>query len=411
MPMSEVLHVAPVLPADEHHIEYALDSAGLQGSLVTSWIPGTLEYALLRNIPLIRQKLRRDPVRLRVRSVDRHFWPDMRRSLELMLGIHESTLLAHDAFFEWVDRHAEKKISPATRVVIGREFGCRHVFRRARHEGVACLYHLPTVHHETLRGILEREQAQFPDVCRSTFDPFEFEPQRLRNKEEEIAMADVILCPSQFVKQSLLDAGVGGSKISVVPFGSETAWLEAPRAEEPSKTLVFVGNISARKGAHRLLQVWKQLEAYRTHKLLLVGEMHLTPAFLKDYAGMYEHRPRLPREDLRDIYLQADALVLPALAEGFALVIHEALSCGTPVLASLNSGAAGFLHDGQARLFAAQDNDALALAIDWALSHPAALAVMGRAGRARAQEWTWRSFESLIKVQAAALVSRTSSHA
>ncbi len=408
--MPEILHVTPVMPVDEHHIEYALDKANYAGSLITSWIPTPREHGLLRMVPALRRNLRREPVRLRVRQVERHFWPDMRRSLDLMLGIHPSTLLAHDAFFERVDRHAENRVSPDTRVVVGREFGCRHVFLRARQTGASCVYHLPTVHHETLRGILESEHAKFPDVCRSTFDPLEFQQQRLLNKQAEIAMADKILCPSLFVKQSLLDAGVEDAKISVTPFGSETAWLEAPRAEGSSKTFVFVGNISARKGAHRLLQVWKQLGAFRTHKLLLVGEMHLTPAFLKDYAGMYEHRPRLPREDLRDIYLQADALVLPALAEGFALVIQEALSCGTPVLASLHSGAAGLLNDEQARLFAAQDNDALAAAIEWALTYPAMLAEMGQAGRSRAQEWTWRSFESMIRQQMEALLTAKHAH-
>lgn len=394
--MSEILHVTPVMPVDEHHIEYALDRAGKTGPLVTSWVPAPLEYGLLRTAPVLRRNLRREPVRLRVRKVQRHFWPDMRRSLDLWLGIHPSVILAHDAFFERVDRCAERLVTSDTGAVIGREFGCRHTFRRARQTGASRIYHLPTVHHDTLRGILEKELAEYPGVCKSTFDPLEFQPVRLRNKLEEIAMADVILCPSQFVRNSLTTAGVAEQKIRVAPFGGETAWMDVQRAETPSKTVVFVGNISVRKGAHRLLQVWKQLGAFRTHKLLLVGEMHLSPSFLKNYAGMYEHRPRLPREDLRDIYLRADALVLPALAEGFALVIQEALSCGTPVLASLHSGAAGFLNDGQARLFAAQDNDALGAAIEWALSNPTELAAMGAAGRARAREWTWRSFESMI---------------
>ncbi|WP_395746992.1 glycosyltransferase family 4 protein [Prosthecobacter sp.] len=407
--MPKILHVAPVMPVDEHHIEYALDKAGQPGSLVTSWIPTPLEHGLLRMIPALRRGLRREPVRLRRRWVERHFWPDMRRSLEMMLGVHQSVILAHDAFFERVDRHAERQVSPETRIVIGREFGCRHVFRRASRMGASCVYHLPTVHHETLYRILQSEGAQYPGVCRSTFDPFEFQPRRLRYKLEEIALADVILCPSQFVRQTLLDAGVDGARISVTPFGSETTWLDAPRAEASSKTVVFVGNISARKGAHRLLQVWKQLGAYKTHKLLLVGEMHLSASFLQDYAGLYEHRPRLPREDLRDIYLKADALVLPALAEGFALVIQEALSCGTPVLASLHSGAAGFVTDEQARLFAAQDNDALASALEWGLSQPTALAEMGRAGRRRVQEWTWRSFETLISQRIETLLAATHS--
>ena len=400
--------MAPVLPPDEHQIEYALDSAGHQGSLVTSWVPTALEYSMLRNVPAFRKRLRREPVRLRVRNVDRHVWPDVRRFIDISLRTFPSTLLAHDAFFERVDRHAQKLVSSDTRVIIGREFGCRLAFQRGREHDVSCVYHLPTVHHETLRGILGREQQLFPDICRSTFDPFEFQPQRLLNKRAEIDMADLILCPSQFVEQSLLNEGIEAEKIQVTPFGGEAAWLDVPRALTASKTFVFVGNISARKGAHRLLQVWKQLGAYRTHNLLLVGEMHLKPAFLRDYAGLYQHLPRMPREDLRDIYLRADALVLPALAEGFALVIHEALSCGTPVLASQNSGAADFLNGEQARLFTAQDNDSLAAALDWALGHPLELATMGVAGRLKARQWSWRSFKQLVQNKINALLPELS---
>jgi len=396
--MAEILHVTPVMPVDEHHIEYALDSAGHTGDLVTSWVPRPLEYAVLRTLPLLRRRMRRDPVRLRNRRVVRHLWPDIRHSLDMHAHLLGSDLLAHDEFFHRVDRMACHLVTPAIQMVVGREFGCELTFLRAQQVGVARVYHLPTVHHDTLRGILEREQAQFPDVCRSTFDPFEFQPKRLRSKESEIAMADTILCPSQFVRQSLLDAGIGEEQIKVTPFGSETAWLDVPRPAGPSQTFVFVGNISARKGAHRLLRVWRQLGAHRTHRLMFVGEMHLKSSFLREFAGLYEHRPRLPREDLRDIYLRADALVLPALAEGFALVIQEALSCGTAVLASRNSGAAGFLQDGlEARLYPAQDDEALATTLEWALSHPAELAAMGQAGRARARQWTWRAFEGAVR--------------
>lgn len=403
--MADILHVTPVMPVDEHHIEYALDSAGHAGELVTSWVPHPLEHALFSLLPKLRRKLRRDPVRLRQRCVVRHLWPDIRHALDLRAHLLGSDLLAHDEFFHRVDRAAAVLVTPATQMVIGREFGCEQAFQQARLHGAARVYHLPTVHQDTLRVILEQEHGLFPDVCLSTFDPCEFQPKRMASKEAEIALADKIWCPSQFVKKSLLSAGVSTEKIQVTPFGSENAWLDVPRPRERSKTFVLVGNISARKGAHRLLKAWKKLGAHRTHRLLLVGEMHLKPSFLREHAGLYEHLPRMPREDLRDIYLRADALVLPALAEGFALVIQEALSCGTTVIASHNSGAEGFLEDGEnAFLFPAQDDDALATVLEQALSSPKNLEEIGQAGRAKARQWTWRAFERLIREEVSLLV-------
>ncbi len=394
--MSEVLHVSPVMPVDEHHIEYALDKAGYPGTLETSWVPRPLEHSLMRLVPALRRTLRREPVRLHRRSLVRHLTPDIMRSYDLTMGIMPSVLAAHDAFFRRVDRAAAGRIDSRTSAVVGREFGCLHSFRNAAKVDARRIYHLPTSHHQALKRILELEEAAFPGACRSTFDKGEFEPDRLDDKLEEIALADRIMCPSSFVRQTLLDAGVEDSKIVVNSFGCEPSWLGEERRPE-SGIFLFVGNISARKGAHRLLAAWKKLQAWKTHRLLLVGDMHLNASFLNDYRGIYEHRTRMPREDLRDLYLSADALVLPALAEGFALVILEALSCGTPVLASRNSGAEGFLTHGEdALLFDAQDDEALCSALERALSRPDELRWLGEQGRVRAHSWPWRLFEQKL---------------
>lgn len=391
--MSEILHVTPVMPVDEHHIEYALDSSSCAGSLATSWVPGPVSSAMMRMVPFLRRHVRRDPVRLRCRRLAKHFWPDIRRMVDLRGGLQETDLLAHDAFFERIDLAASRLVTQHTSLVIGREFGCAHTFSRARECGAGRVYHLPTTHHVRLQRILDHERSQFPDVCSATFVENEFQPDRLQRYQEEIELADRIICPSSFVRESLVEAGVDKNRIDLVPFGCETSWIDQKRGPD-GNTFVFVGNISARKGAHRLLRAWKSLKAHHSHRLLLIGDMHLSPAFLKDFSGVYEHVPRLPREDLRDRYLNAQALVLPALAEGFALVILEALSCGTPVLASRNSGAEDFLTDGEdAMLYEAQNDEALCRTLDHALRHSAELRQLGARGRSKARAWTWKSFE------------------
>ena len=396
MPTPEILHVAPVVPVDEHHIEYALDRMKAAGRLYTSWLPTAMEQALLRNLPLYYQGVRREPVRLHFRDVHRQFMPDIRRSLSLLTRKADSVVEAHDYFFEEIDRRAAQAVGRGTTAVICREFGALHTFRAAHKAGAKCIYHLPTTHHQRLRQILDKESAQYPGVCDATFDPGEFTPRHLARKEEELALADIILCPSEFVKSSLLEAGVPEHKVVVIPFGSESGWLECKRPKS-SGTFVLVGNISARKGAHRLIKAWSELGAHHTHQLLLVGDMHLSPTFLRRYEGTYRHLPKVNRDRLRDIYLSADALVLPALAEGFALVILEAMSCGTAILASNNSGAAGFLSDPMdARLFEAQDDDALKDTLMWAIRNPEALQQLGNSARQKAAGWTWNDFENRL---------------
>lgn len=407
--MSEILHVTPVMPVDEHHIEYALDSSSCAGSLATSWVPGPVSSAMMRMVPFLRRHMRRDPVRLKCRRLVKYFWPDIRRTVDLRGGLLGTDLLAHDAFFERIDLAASRLVTQQTSLVIGREFGCARTFSRARECDAGRVYHLPTTHHVRLQRILGVEQAQFPDVCNATFVENEFQPARLQRYQQEIELADRIICPSSFVRESLVEAGVDENKINLVPFGCETSWIDQKRGPA-GNTFLFVGNISARKGAHRLLRAWKALKAHHSHRLLMIGDMHLTPDFLKDFSGVYEHVPRMPREDLRDVYLNAQALVLPALAEGFALVILEALSCGTAVLASRNSGAEGFLTDGtDGLLFDAQSDEALAQCLERALSNPGELKSLGERGRAKASSWTWQKFEQKF-IQAIEPMLNTTPH-
>ncbi len=394
--MGETLHVTPVMPVDEHHIEYTLDQARVPGALVTSWVPTPTEFALLRMVPAFRGLVRRDPVRLHRRSVRRHFLPDILHDLALRTRGPGSSVPAHDDFFTRVDRQGAAAVNDSTSAIIGREFGSLHSFRQGKKVGAKCIYHLPTSDHGRLKQILCSEHQRYGNICTSTFDPREFDPHRLAMKAEEIALADMILCPSQFVRSTLLAANVPISKIAVQPFGFEQGWLNLPRPPS-SKKVVLVGNISARKGAHRLLEVWKEIGAHKTHQLILVGDMHLTPAFLKDYRGMYHHIPKMPREKLRHVYLGADILVLPALAEGLALVILEAVSCGVTLLASKNSGAEGFLKpDEQAVLFDAQDNMALAASLEWALTKPDQARALGERARQMASDWSWSSYRKQL---------------
>lgn len=386
------------MPTDERHIEKALDRANFPGPLVTSWVPSPLEARLVEGLGAPPLFARRDPVSLVNRTLDRYMWPDIRRSIEFTLG--GSSVKSHDDFFKWIDRRAARQLGSNTRLVVGRELGCLETLRMAKKMNIPSIYHMPTAHHETVRRMVEQEEAVFPGVCGTTFDKAEFGNGHISHKSEELALSDTIICPSGFVRDSLSAAGIPTEKISMAIYGCEPAWLDLPRSR-PSKTFLFVGNITARKGVHRLLKAWKALGAHRTHELLLVGSMHLSPSFLADHAGVYRHQPRVPRRELASAYLDAAALVLPALAEGFALVIPEAASCGTPVLASLNSGASGFFESkDEAFLYEAANDDALMAALDWALTKPDDLEEMGRRGRARAANWLWQNFEDVIIRQA-----------
>jgi glycosyltransferase involved in cell wall biosynthesis len=90
---------------------------------------------------------------------------------------------------------------------------------------------------------------------------------------------------------------------------------------------------------------------------------------------------------------QVDLFVLPSLAEGFGLVIGEAMASGVPVLTTVNTGGPELITDGEEGwCVPAHDVEALAERIEWAHGHRDELYQMGVKARRRAEQWTWTHY-------------------
>jgi glycosyltransferase involved in cell wall biosynthesis len=121
--------------------------------------------------------------------------------------------------------------------------------------------------------------------------------------------------------------------------------------------------------------------------------MQLTAKFLGEYAGLFDHVPHLPREELARHYREACTFVFPSANDGFGLVITEALSAGLPVVASTHTGAPGFMtHGREGLVYPFGDDERLCSALDQILSRPEQAAEMGQAAHQLALRWTWRHY-------------------
>lgn len=153
---------------------------------------------------------------------------------------------------------------------------------------------------------------------------------------EEHELANCILVPTETVKRSLIDEGICADKIQIIPYGVDLSFF----ADVPSKkkdsgkfSVLFVGEISFRKGCHYLLNAWSHLNL-KDAELILIG--HVEPefsVFLDSYTGRnYRIISYIAQQELLKYYQEASMFILPSLAEGSARVIYEAMACSLPVV-------------------------------------------------------------------------------
>ncbi len=159
---------------------------------------------------------------------------------------------------------------------------------------------------------------------------------------------------------------------------------------------IHVGTLQPRKNLGLLVEAWDILRARMDNppQLLLAGKKGwLYESLLQDVesrklGNLVKFADYVERDDLPSLYSGALAMTFPSLYEGFGLPVLEAMSCGTPVLASTVSsipevvGDAGILLD-------PRDAAAWADTIQRVMQDGALREELSRKGLARAEQFTW----------------------
>ena len=208
----------------------------------------------------------------------------------------------------------------------------------------------------------------------------------LRHIERKgLKVCDALVTVSDYTAKSLR-ATLGGPAATVILNGVETDYFTppetpAPRNEGGPFDLLFVGNLSRRKGADLLPAIMDRLGP--GFELRYTRGLRTDDPFA-DEPGM---RPlgRLSQDELRDAYRDADALLFPSRLEGFGYAAAEAMACGTPAVAAASSALPELIDDGvDGRLCSVDDVDAFAAAIKELAAAPGRRTEMGRRAREKA---------------------------
>lgn len=95
--------------------------------------------------------------------------------------------------------------------------------------------------------------------------------------------------------------------------------------------------MSQRKGLADLFEAMKILRGEPV-ELTVLGQPSMPLEFYRQKLSSFQYIPPCSNLKVREIMQLHDALIIPSIIEGRALVQQEALACGIPVIATRNAG-------------------------------------------------------------------------
>lgn len=164
---------------------------------------------------------------------------------------------------------------------------------------------------------------------------------RLTLGKDILLGAQRVISPSDFLA-SLFKKNFNGLKISTINHGISYSMVKRSNKNyKKGDKLVFcyAGSLNPHKGVHILVQAFKRITA--NDVILKIFGSGPDPLYVNRLFAMAKDDERIefcgvfPEENVGDIFSNADVVVVPSLCyESYSLVLHEALACNTPVIAS-----------------------------------------------------------------------------
>lgn len=266
-------------------------------------------------------------------------------------------------------------------------------FRRMEGSGLPRVLFQVHPNGKYLRELFREEIQKVPEAKASLMEETEMSP-LFRHNDEAFAMADAVICASSFTKHSLAAAG-STKPAHVVGYGVDLELFSARAVAPAARTLTvgFVGALSQRKGARYLLAALAALPR-GSARLILYTRASVDRDLIRGFESVdVEIRGGLTDAELAADLKRCDLVALPSIAEGFGLVILEAMACGVPVLCTTSTGGADFLrHRQNGLLVEPGSKDAILRELEWALTHRDGLFQIGQAARAEAEKHTWAAY-------------------
>jgi glycosyltransferase involved in cell wall biosynthesis len=382
-----------------HQLVIALEKSQVDYRFFTSfWYrPGKFPFNLISFLPAkIRERAEKELKKRYDENVDGKFISQLsffeiiRETTDKLFGqkFSEKMQFYRDRLH---DKWVSARIDNSYKVIIGYEESCLQSFRKARAKGITTVLDLSQVHYKTI-DIIAQKYTAFNHLYKN---------KELRNrinkiKQEELSLADYVICLSGFAKETLVQQGFNPENIFIAHLGFDPAKFQPKQNYQASGKLrvVFVGTLTRRKGIDLILEVHQQLADMM--ELTLIGPMADAIDLLDSYKGEYTWHPHVDQGKLNILLNQADLFVFPSYLDSWAMVVIEAMACGLPVIVSENTGAREAVLNNSGFVIPAGDADMLKEKISYFYENRSALQIMGQAARKESLAYTWDNYYKRI---------------
>jgi glycosyltransferase involved in cell wall biosynthesis len=290
----------------------------------------------------------------------------------------------------WMERQT---LPEEVNIVQGPMGSCEALFKLADRskQRVLKVFDAPNSHPTSQFGYWQRECDLY---CPGYVVPV---PQWVRSRiVREIESADLVLCPSDFVKDSMVQNGIPEEKCFISHFGVDTEIFRKRTKLPENPRFICVGSLTVRKGHQYLFRAFNKVKSVLPNsELICIGGIR--PDFkleIRKWRGTFEHHSAIPHTRLAEMLANCSAFVFPSLEEGFARVLSEAMSAGLPILASYESGATTIIRDGvDGIILKPRDIDSMASAmIKVAQNHDLNVSLGNAAYDVGAKSNTWADY-------------------
>jgi alpha-maltose-1-phosphate synthase len=201
---------------------------------------------------------------------------------------------------------------------------------------------------------------------------------------QEYEYCDLITAASHHVYRTFVAHGVKREKIVILPYGVDLSLFRPHPKRDNVFRVIYVGSGSVSKGIFYLLEAIRKLELPGFQVWFIGGITDDVKVKLGPYEGRAQFLGFRHRTTLAEYYSQGSVFVMPSVDEGLALVQAQAMACGLPVIATVNTGAEELFTDGvEGFIVPIRDPEAIREKILYLYENPASREVMAAAALRR----------------------------